>query len=358
VGARIVRSGRAGEAAFHAVLLAGGSGTRFWPLSRARRPKQFLRLTGGASLLSATWRRVRALAPASRAWAVAPKALASAVRRELPELLAGRLVVEPAPKDTAPAIVLACAVVARESSPEDVVGLFPADHVIRDAPGFRRAIRVAVQEAARGSLVCLGVPPDRPATGFGYIKCQRIPRGVEAAVVERFVEKPSEAKARRYLSSGRYLWNAGIFVWQAGRFLEEVGRVAPRVLGAVTEYLDGKRAAWDRAPRISVDYAVLERASGVRVVPLRAGWDDVGSWEAVQRLGRKGGAAERRVLPLDSPGSVVFGDGTGRFVALVGLPGVVVVDTSDALLVMARDRSEDVKRVVSEIRALGRDDIL
>jgi len=351
-------SGGARRPAFHAVLLAGGSGTRFWPLSRIRRPKQFLRLTSGDSLLRATWRRVRPLVLADRVWAVAPRALVPALRRELPEIRPGRLVVEPAPKDTAPAIVLACAAIASTAGAEAVIGLFPADHAVRDAQAFRRAVRAAAREAARGSLVCLGVPPDRPATGFGYIRCREVPRAEQAAVVERFVEKPDAARARRFLSSGRYLWNAGIFVWQAGRFLEEVERVAPRVLRAVRAHLEGSPGAWRRAPRISVDYAVLERAAGVRVVPLRAGWDDVGSWDAVMRLRRQSGAEQPHVLSLDSTGSAVFREGTQRFVALVGVPGAVVVDTPDALLVMARERAEDVKAVVSELRARGRDGIL
>lgn len=344
--------------AFHAVLLAGGSGTRFWPLSRARRPKQFLELVAGESLLRASFRRVRRMVPASRVWVVAPKRLSAAVRRELPGLAPERIIVEPTPKDTAPAIALACSIVARDVSPETVLCVFPTDHVVREYAPFERAVASAVREAGRGSLVCLGVVPDRPATGFGYIRCERIPPGPEPVGVERFVEKPDVARARRWVRSGRYLWNAGIFVWRAGRFLEELERNAPSVLRTVRDHLARRSGAWSRLPRVSVDYAVLEKASGVKVVPLRAGWDDLGSWQAMARQLEASGARPRSVLELDSPGSAVFGSGKPRFRALVGVPGVVVVDTDDALLVIARERSEDVKQVVGRLAALGREDLL
>ncbi len=332
----------------HAVLLAGGSGTRFWPWSRARRPKQFLPLAGREPLLAATWRRARRLAPPERMWVVAPAALARGVRAMLPDLLRDRLVVEPSPRDTAPAIALACAAVAAED-PEAVVGIFPTDHVIRDVPAFVRSVRVAARAAEGGARVCLGIRPDRPATGFGYLRCARRVSGVEAVDVERFVEKPDAARARRFVRSGRYLWNGGMFVWRASRFLEEAERVAPGIVAAVRAHLGGRRGAWARAERRSVDYAVMEKAARVKVVPLEAGWDDVGSWDAAARLREEIGAAADGAILVDSAGSVVFG--AGRLVAVVGVPGIVVVDCDDAVLVVSREDSEKVRRVVEELRA-------
>ena len=339
----------------HVVILAGGSGTRFWPLSRAKRPKQFLSLAGKVSLLRATWDRARKLVPGERIWAVAPRALATAVRRELPELRRDRLVVEPSPRDTAPAIALACAVIAR-NDPRAIAAIFPSDHVIRDTGAFKRAVAVARRAAAAGALVCLGIAPDRASTGFGYLKVgARLRPGIASPVLE-FVEKPDAARARRFLRSGRYLWNGGMFVWRIERFLEELARVAPEVHRATTAVAAGSSGAWRDAPRISVDHAVMEKASRVAVVPLDAGWDDLGSWDAAARHASSGkdGGGERMMIGSD--GAVVFG-GT-RVIAILDLPGVVVVDTRDVLLVLPRASSEKVKSVIEAVRTAGRADVL
>lgn len=340
----------------HVVLLAGGSGTRFWPLSRRERPKQFLALSGTRPLLEETWRRVRRLAPRERTWVVAPSALARSVRGALPDLQRGRLVLEPSPRDTAPAVGLACAAVSAVD-PEATVAIFPTDHVIQDAAELARSVRVAARAAAQGSLVCLGIRPDRPATGFGYLKCAAKPVRGRATAVERFVEKPDERRAKRFLRAGCYLWNAGMFVWRVDSFLEELSRTAPSIHRAVLACAGGNRRAWTRASRLSVDYAVMERARNVRVVPLQAGWDDVGSWDAASRLREAAARPDRSKISVESPGSVVFGS-TGRFVALVDVPGITVVDTPDALLVVSRRSSEKVKAVVEDLRRRGRKDLL
>jgi mannose-1-phosphate guanylyltransferase len=350
-------AGRRTLPAFHVILLAGGSGTRFWPLSRRDRPKQFLPLTGKSSLLAETWRRVRALAPPGRIWVVAPERLEDRVRDVLPRLRPENLVLEPSPRDTAPAIALACASLARRD-PEAVAGVFPTDHVIGDPDRFARAVERAVARARQGALVCLGIRPDRPATGFGYLKCRRRPRRGEAVAVERFVEKPDASRARRFVRSGNYLWNGGMFVWRVDRFLRELGETEPPIHDAVTAHLAGQRRAWTRATKLSVDYAVMERARGVEVVPLDAGWDDVGSWDAAARLRAvepKGRSGSRPIL-IDSPRSAVFGG--ERTVALVDVPDVVVVDTEDALLVVSRDQTEKVRGVVEELRRRKREDLL
>ncbi|MDX1387690.1 MAG: mannose-1-phosphate guanylyltransferase [Acidobacteriota bacterium] len=346
---------RKNKPSFHVLLLAGGSGTRLCPLSRARRPKQFLSLVGRDPLLLSTWKRARKLARVDRIWVVAPAPLVADVRSVLPDLGEDRLIVEPSPRDTAPAIALACATVARVD-PDAVVGVFPTDHVIRDVPAFTATVGRAVAAAERGALVCLGIRPDRPATGFGYLKCATRPKGVKDVPVERFVEKPKLARAKRFLASGRYLWNGGMFVWRISRFFEELERTAPETARAVQVFVGGRWGAWSRTRKISVDYAVMEKAKGVRVVPLDAGWDDVGSWDAAARLREEAGIRERDQVVLDSPGSKVFGG--DRTVVVVGVPGAVVVDTPDALLVVDRSRSEDIKKIVDELRRRRRKDLL
>jgi mannose-1-phosphate guanylyltransferase/mannose-6-phosphate isomerase len=341
--------------AFHAVLLAGGSGTRFWPLSRDDRPKQFLALAGRKSLLAASWDRARRVAPRERIWVVAPERLARRVRKELSDLAPRNLILEPAPRDTGPAVALACASIARRDA-DATVGVFPTDHVIRDVRSFVAAVRVAARRAERGALVCLGVRPDRPATGFGYLRCAERPVAGRAVRVARFVEKPDPARARRFLRSGEYLWNAGMFVWRAERFLAELERTEPPILQAVEAHLAGRARAWSRATRLSVDYAVMERARDVAVVPLDAGWDDVGSWDAAARLLGADREQAGEVIRVDSGGSAAFGE--RRMIALVDVPHVVVVDTEDALLVVARERTEKVRRVVDELRRRGRRDLL
>jgi mannose-1-phosphate guanylyltransferase len=324
-------------------------------MSRQRRPKQFLALGGAKSLLRQTWDRVRALAPPSRIWVVAPKALASAVRGELADLRKANLIVEPSPRDTGPAVALACAVVARRA-PDAIVAVFPTDHVIGDARAFARSVGAAATAAARGMLVCLGVKPDRPATGYGYLKLTKRPRGIEPVPVSRFVEKPSAARARRFLTSGRYLWNGGMFVWSAKSFLDEALRVAPELHAAAVATAAGGLRAWERAPRLSVDYAVMEKARSVTVVPLDAGWDDVGSWDAAARLAVGRRSKPPKDLRIDSPGSAVFGE--RRVVALLGVKNIVVVDTDDVLLVASRSDAERVKALVEAVRRVGRGDLL
>jgi len=339
----------------HVVLLAGGSGTRFWPLSRVKHPKQFLPLAGRQSLLRDTWDRARKLAPAARIWVVAPRALAPAVRRELPGLRSDRLIAEPSPRDTAPAIAFACAVVARHD-PSATTVILPCDHVIGDVAAFARAVGAAARAARRGALVCLGVTPDRPATGFGYLKVAARPRKLAATPVLQFVEKPDATRARRFVRSGRYLWNGGMFVWRVDRFLGELARVAPKVHRAADAAARGSRSSWLQAPRISIDYALMEKADGVAVVPLDAGWDDVGSWDAAARRAASGAAGGGARVLIGSDGAAVFGG--KRLVAIVDLPGVVVVDTNDALLVVARSSSEKMKSVVEAVRGAGRADVL
>ena len=286
---------------------------------------------------------------------MAPVLLAASVRRELPGLVAKNLVLEPSPRDTGPAIALACAAVSRRD-PAAIVGILPTDHVIRNQRAFARALRESVRAAAGGALVCLGVTPDRPSTGFGYLRVARAPRGSRAVPVARFIEKPDRVRARRYVASGRYLWNCGMFVWQVDVFLQVLAAVAPALEAVTVAGIPKQRAAWRRVPAISVDHAVMEKAPHVMVVPLDAGWDDVGSWDAAARYAARAASGPGKHVLLGSDGAVVFGD--ERLVAIVDLPEIVVVDTPDALLVVSRKASEKVKSVVAAVRAAGRKDLL
>jgi mannose-1-phosphate guanylyltransferase len=317
---------------------------------------RFLSLGGCARLWRRPWDRLASLAPVERTWVVAPARLAGRVRRALPELRRDRLVLEPSPRDTAPAIALGCAAV-HDVDPRAIVGVFPTDHLIDDARAFRRAVRVAVRAARAGALVCLGIRPDRPATGYGYLglggPSGRTPGAMR---VRRFVEKPDSARARRYVASGRFLWNGGMFVWRVDRFLGDLAALAPAIHEAVRDHRRGIADGWERATRISVDYAVMERASGVEAVPLDAGWDDLGSWDAAAARSASPRDVPGSAILVDSPGSVVFAE--GRQVAVVDVPGVVVVDSGDAVLVVRRGSGERVKAVVDALRRRGQDDLL
>jgi mannose-1-phosphate guanylyltransferase len=336
----------------HVVILAGGRGARFWPWSRAKLPKPLLPLHAGRTLLEDAWSRARRVAPASRIWVVVPADLAPGVRAVLRSLRNDRLIVEPAPRDTAPAIALACVRIAQTSARARVL-VMPSDHAIDDPAAWARDAKRAIDAAAGGALVCLGVVPDGPRAAYGYLVCAKAP-GSRAVRVDRFVEKPAIAAARRLLRTGRCLWNAGTFAWRVDSFLEELTRQRADIALAAREAADGRAARWKRLVGRSVDYAVLEGAGEVLAVRLSTGWDDLGSWDVVAR--RAPPAPARRVILVDAPGSVAFS--RSRFVAVVGVPDVVVVDSPDAVLVVARSRAQDVKRVVDALRRRGRKDLL
>jgi mannose-1-phosphate guanylyltransferase/mannose-6-phosphate isomerase len=352
----------------HAVVLAGGAGERFWPLSRARRPKPLLDLGDRRALLAETVARARRFAGA--VWVVCGPEHARDVIR-VTRLPRRRVLVEPRRRNTAPAIGFAAARIAAEA-PDAVLVVLPADHRIPDADAFARAARRAADAAARaGALVTLGVRPTRPETAYGWIECGppagRGLMGLHRA--RRFVEKPSEARARRLLRRGGVLWNAGIFAWEARTILEEIERCAPRVhraLGPVLRRPRGRgapaaaRRAFARAPAVSIDHAVLERSRRVLVLPVSFRWSDVGTWASLaDALGVRPG--RNRILAgelvaCDAGGNLVRGD--GRLVALVGVRDLAVIDSGDALLVARLDRSGDVRRVVKRLRARGRLDLV
>lgn len=360
-------------AGFWAVIPAGGAGTRLWPLSRRSSPKFLLDLTGsGRTLLQATWDRLTPLAQ-DRVVVVTGAAHADAVCRQVPGLAPDCLVAEPSPRDSMPAIALAAALVARRD-PEAVIGSFAADHVIAPAEAFHAAVREAVAVARTGRLVTIGVTPTHPATGFGYIRegaALDVPGAPSARVVADFVEKPDAATAAAYLAAGEYRWNAGMFVVQARTLLDLLRQGHPDLADGVEQIAADPSllaSRWDALTKIAIDYAVAEPAAAagqVAVVPATFGWEDVGDFDSLAALlavRQNGPGAGLRVLGsaadvVSLGGSGLVSAGGGRLVAVVGLEDVVVVDTPDALLVVSRERSQDVKALVDRLTELGHGDL-
>jgi mannose-1-phosphate guanylyltransferase len=357
--------------ALHAIILAGGSGTRFWPLSRMKRPKQFLKLVTGRPLLAETFHRVEALCPSTRTWVVCGEDHQDGVRAALPDLPPAHLLVEPAARNTAPAIGLA-AVYARAEDPDAMLIVLPSDHHVAQPEAFRAALEVAAQAAARGDLLALGIRPTRAETGYGYLR-RGEPRAGGAYAVDAFVEKPDAITAQRYLQDSAYCWNAGIFVFRADAILAALSRHMPKVfegLDQIARALPGEggpaaaREAFPRMPSISIDYGVMEPEANstrrIALVPGDFGWSDVGSFAAlpeVRALDARGNALAGDTLAVDCDDCVVLSEGD-RLVAAVGLRGLCIVDAGDALLVVPRDRAQDVRAAVEALRKQGRLDKL
>ncbi len=346
----------------YAVIMAGGSGTRFWPHSRRRRPKQFLAVQGTRTLLQETARRLRGLVPPARLVVVAPRELAALVRRQLPVLPRQNVVIEPAARGTAACLALVAACIARRD-PGASMAVFPADHAIGDVVGFRRCVRRGFETAeAEDCLVTFGIPPTSAETGYGYVEVGAALRRDAPRVdwAARFVEKPDGATARRFLDSGRHLWNSGMFVWRVPVLRAALRRHAPqvaRVMDALTDptRVAAARRAFRRLPVVSIDVALMERAERVAVVTATFDWSDVGSWAAMAALwgvDAAGNARRGQALLLDCRDTIVYG--ATRLVAVVGVSDLVVVDSPDAVLVCARSRAQDVRRVVHAL-ARGRD---
>ncbi len=342
-----------------AVIMAGGSGTRFWPLSRSTKPKQFLALTSKEPLIAETMKRMAGLSTPARTSVVCGAKHAALVRKALPKLPKQNVVVEPEARNTAPAIALACAHVAH-SNPQGILVVLPSDQHVADLKGFRASIEEAVRVAREGRIVTLGITPSRPETGYGYIRVGG-PLSGQARQVAAFVEKPNLETAQGYLSSGDYLWNAGIFVFRADVMMEALGRHVPEMvkpLAAVRAAWGTKKAAavlkkqFAKMPATSIDYAVAEKETSIAVVPASCGWSDVGSFNAlpdVRPHDAFGNVSEGPAILIDSSGSVVLAG--KRLIAVVGMKDVVVVDAGDALLVIPKDKCQDVRKVVEALKA-------
>ncbi|MEY2747731.1 MAG: hypothetical protein RL112_2773 [Planctomycetota bacterium] len=339
-----------------AVVLAGGSGTRFWPASRRRKPKQFLAVgSDERSLLRQAWERLDGVVPSARRVVVCAKSHAKLVRAALPELESANLLLEPAPRNTLPAVVLASRAIAARD-PRAVACVLPSDHAIRPDSGFRASLRAALRHARRDdALVVFGVPPDHPATGYGWIElgdpAARL-GGARFHKVARFVEKPPLAQARRFFAGGRHAWNAGMFAFGVEAFLAAVERHAPLVAAGIRAPRVSA-SAWSALPSVSIDHGVMEHHDDVVVLPVDWSWNDVGAWPALAALVAPDAAGNRasgraKLVAEDARGNIVHCDEEG-LVALLGVEDLVVVRSGKCLLVCRKDRAQDVRRVVERL---------
>jgi mannose-1-phosphate guanylyltransferase len=346
---------------WHALILAGGRGTRFWPRSRTRRAKQVLEFLGHGTMIQQTAARLEKAVPPERTWVLTNQHLRAEIARQLPRIPRRQIIAEPAQRNTAPAIGMAAKLVEYED-PGAVLGVFPSDHHIA-APGpFLKLVRAAYREAARGRIALIGIQPRWAETGYGYLEFApgtMKPGSAAAGQVVRFREKPDEESARAFVEAGHYAWNAGMFFWRAGVLLEQLRRHLPRTAAAIDGLppLGSRKFKAELARRfpqcenVSVDYAVLEKAEGVVAFVAGAiGWSDAGSWNAVYELLNKnagGNVARNPILAIEARGNYV--DAPGKFVALLGVEALVIVDAPDALLVARRGQAQRVNEVVKAL---------
>ena len=378
------------EVRFAPVILAGGSGTRFWPRSRKAKAKQVLALDGQRTMIQQTLDRLVPLADASDVWVITNDLLDDLIGEQLPEVPRERILSEPAARNTAPACALAAFLLER-TAPETVIGIFPSDHAIKDTARFAEVVRAGVALAASGDkVVVLGVPPARAETGYGYIELGGVvddpaiaDSGIEVRRVKRFTEKPDRARAEEFVASGNYAWNGGIFLWSARTLAGAIWEFRP----AMAPLLEKIAAAYGtpefgrvfaeeypKCESISIDYAVLEprsakgeMSSGIYCLPGDFAWNDLGCWSALHEhvaacppdmvsIANVIDGQDPLTISIDSCGNYVYAP--GKVIALVGVSDLVVVQTGDALLITTRERSQDVGKVVAELKIKGREDLI
>ena len=357
------------KAPFHAVILAGGRGTRFWPRSRTKTPKQLLPFHGSLSLLQETVIRLAPLIPPERIWVLTNDILAPAIRRQLPTVPRHQVIAEPVQRNTAPAIALAARLILQQD-PSAVMGVFPSDHLIAKPKPFLQVLSRAVRAAQDDALVVLGLEPRWAETGYGYIEFPKgtKPGGAAAVAVKRFREKPDKATATRFVKAGRFFWNSGMFVWKAETIDRAIASLLPKTAAALSTLPSVRsrafraklRRAYPQCDNISIDYGVLEHAANIVGFPCKDfGWNDIGSWQAAYELGTKnvaGNVAHSPIEALDATGNYV--DAAGKFVALVGVHDLVVVDTPDALLICPRSEAQKISALVKALELAGWDALL
>ncbi len=354
----------------HAVILAGGRGTRFWPLSRREQPKQLLDLTGDGSLLALTLERLEPLVPAANQWILTSEVLAEKVRKQAPRVPAAQIIAEPVGRNTACAVGLAAALV-QERAGDVPFAVLPSDHIIAPAAEFQRALNQAFAITRDNEvLLTFGVTPSRPETGYGYIEQgEPFASAAPARWVAAFTEKPDLPTATQYLEGGRHLWNSGIFAWRPSVVLGGLRRELPDLIDSVercaasgevgtSEFSKALKTTYQEAPSISIDYALMEKAKNVVVLPASFSWNDVGQWVSMRELwplDKDGNCSRGEVLALSSQDCVVYGP--ERFTALLGVKDIIVVQTKDATLVCDAKRSQDVRLVLEALQREGRGDL-
>lgn len=360
------------------VIPAGGGGTRLWPRSRQETPKQFLDIVSERTMLQETTDRVQGLVPPERLYVITNARHADPVRSQLPEVPAGNIVGEPVGRDSAPAIGLMAAILEKTQGPDTVMATLPADHVILHEARFRDILRAAAEVAADGYLVTLGIPPTGPDTGFGYIQSGETIReetvaGVPVYLVKQFKEKPNREVAEQYLRDGGYFWNAGMFIASVKTLrdlykthLPQMEEGFAQIIAAhgTDQFEPVMRQVFPTLEKISVDYGIAEKARKVAVIPADIGWNDVGSWqrlaEVLESAGKQEGEGANIVvghhLGVDTHGALIYSP--DRLIATIGLDDIIVIDTPDATLICPKSRSEDVKKIVEELKARGRHELL
>jgi mannose-1-phosphate guanylyltransferase len=366
---------------FRPVILAGGSGTRFWPRSRRARAKQVLALDGERSMIQQTVERLKPLAGLDKTWIITNEYLAQEIADQLPGLPAGQIVQEPVARNTAPACGLAAFLIERQN-PNAVLGVFPSDHVIADEPRFLKALQKGIAVAAAGeNIVVLGIEPTRAETGYGYVETGDLTKDDSALHVRRFIEKPNQNKAEEFVAAGNYFWNSGMFLWSARTLAnavrEHLPETAPLLEGIAAaygtpEFEEVFRSLYPKCENISVDYAVLEPRSAkgehlshLYCLPTEFSWNDLGSWASLYEYQidtRLRGDPEGNVAESEGHMTIEAGNNyiysPKKFVALVGVENLVIVDTEDALLIAHRDHSQDVGKIVKELGLTGRTELI
>jgi mannose-1-phosphate guanylyltransferase len=336
------------------IILAGGKGERFWPVSRLKRPKQFLCLDGSdRSLMQATADRLLNLAGGwENLWVITSAIIADGVREQLPHLPESNLLIEPEGKDTAPAVAWATIEVAKRYGKEAILGFFPADHWIGDRKAYEKTLKAAVEQAlSEPSIVTLGIKPDLPSTGYGYIE-QAEEKGnfdnLPVYQVSRFTEKPDRETAQTFIDTGKYSWNSGMFIFQAGVVLDELSHHAPQILNPL---LEKGQAAYGELSKLSIDYALMEKTNLACVLPANFGWDDLGDWNGVERLLKQDQTNVDLATHVchDTKDAVVYASDREEVIVTIGLEDVVIVRDGKVTLVVNKNRTQDIKQVVKSL---------
>ncbi len=355
----------------YAVILAGGKGERFWPLSRRDKPKQFLSLLGNRTMLQMTVDKLQGLLTPANIYVITERIYLELVRKQLPELPLENIICEYCGRDTAAAVGLAAAYI-QHRDPEGIMIVLPADHFIADIEEFQRIIQVAVRSADSGEyVVTIGIRPSRPETGYGYIQQGEAVENLEGINVHKtiaFHEKPDLQTAVDYITQGSYLWNSGMFVWRVDLLLGLIARYLPelnRGVALISEAIGTEREAevirnvYEKLPRVSIDYGIMEKCEQVLVIPAAFGWDDVGSWTALGRYREsdpQGNILESRGVFVDTHECMVYAP--QRVVATLGVEGLIIVDNQDSLLICSKDRVQEIKKVVEALKEAGYRDIV